>query len=260
MKIALCFSGEPRCWEYGYKNIQQFKNIHSDINIDVFIHAWDNITYKSDDYRNTPVSNIAPTICYDSFIKTYNPVLYKIENKNALNHIITSKNLNHLEDYIKYTGFTNISQLYSAGAVHKLRMEYEKKSGVVYDVVLQLRTDLLLNPNNLYISKNSFKCLTSNVVRFHKILIKPTCIKLDHNVWGSSGETMNKIFSTWDINQLCKVKKKKSNTASNIPDQYAYSKSEITIAEHISNCGCIISSPMLKSPVEFLGYNIKLKY
>ena len=45
MNIALCFAGEPRFWEYGYKNIQHLKDINPDIDIDVFIHTWDTITW-----------------------------------------------------------------------------------------------------------------------------------------------------------------------------------------------------------------------
>jgi len=277
MKIALCFSGEPRCWEYGYKNIQHLKDIHSDIDINVFIHTWDNITYKEGGffdkrhtYRslqtdwNNPHSNIAPTICYDSFIKTYNPVLYKIENKNVLDNIITRKKLTQLEDYIKFTGFTNISQLYSAGAVHKLRMEYEKNHGFTYDIVLQIRTDLLLNPDKLSIKVSSLKCLASDVVRFHKVLIKSdgkpgqiSCVKIDHNVWGANGKTMNKIFSNWDITQLCSVNKKDSNTPGIHPWEYACAKSEVTISTHIINCGCIISCPLIKDSDNALTYKLK---
>ena len=39
MKIALCFSGQPRSYEKGYEYYK--KNLLDHYDVDVFIHTWD---------------------------------------------------------------------------------------------------------------------------------------------------------------------------------------------------------------------------
>ena len=257
MKIALCFAGEPRFWDYGYKNIQYLKDINPDINIDVFIHSWDTITYKSE-IDTPPNTNISPNICYDKFITTYNPVAYKIENKNILDNIINSYNLNPLKDNIMFTGFTSISQMYSTHEVHKLRMNYETENNTSYDIVFHLRTDLLLNPSRISLPKKSLSLLTRSDVRFPRIqIVNLKSIKLDHNIWCSSGNTMNDIFSTWDIKNICQIKQK-PNTTGFSPNHYKIRKTENTILEHIISRNFNVAAPLFKTSKISLNYDLML--
>jgi len=255
MNIALCFAGEPRFWQYGYKNIQHLKDINPNINIDVFIHTWDTITYKSE-VDTFPDTNISTNICYNKFITTYNPVAYKIENKNILDSIIASYNLIHLSDSIMYTGFTSISQIYSTHEVHKLRMNYETEHNISYDIVFHLRTDLLLNPSRMSLPKKCLSSLSNPNVRFPKIqIINFNYIKLDHNIWCSCGNTMNDIFSTWDVKNICQIKQK-SNTTGSSPVDYTVRRTETTILEHIISRKFKVSAPLLKTQEVSLNYHL----
>jgi len=40
MKIAICFSGQPRLYKEGYENIKDFINNNNEHNFDIFFHTW----------------------------------------------------------------------------------------------------------------------------------------------------------------------------------------------------------------------------
>ena len=53
MKIALCFSGQPRSYEKGYEYYK--KNLLDHYDVDVFIHTWD--TDDMEDRKSTRLNS-----------------------------------------------------------------------------------------------------------------------------------------------------------------------------------------------------------
>ena len=236
-RIALCFCGEPRFWEYGYKQICFFKEIYPEGIIDVFIHTWNSVTYKRP-VSPTPENNIKENnIELSSFIDTYQPKSYKIEHKDVLDPVIRECDLTEYSNEVKYTSYSNLSQVYSTGAVHKIRMEYEKQNNVDYDIVFHTRTDLEVNV--FYDNTNSKKYIYELIRSFlnardiksfrfpHMQIWTGSKIKLDHNIWCSSSSSMNVIFSNWNIKELISR------------------KTELTYATHILNNNFNIICPLL---------------
>jgi len=178
MKIALCFSGEPRYCHLASKSLMAARKFCEENNIvlHVFCHFWTDITkrkhvYDKDDYIVTQVD-------IDDIIRTFDPTAAIIENKDALdsyaeftyNYIqelikpigtptnnlavkqkegtlyrdtwYMCKDLDRLKHQIKYTNTPPISQLFSICKSHDIRIQYEKEHNIQYDLVVRLRSDV----------------------------------------------------------------------------------------------------------------------
>lgn len=142
MKIALCLSGIPKYWEKSLNSIQRYLP-----NADVFIHMWkinhnheinENTVYSCNSY-----SNIAD-IEYADVVQKYNTKKYKIQS-------FSSKLADFKADHKKYhetingiQGSNSIAQLsmfYSIREACRLKAEYERENGFLYDLVFRFRFD-----------------------------------------------------------------------------------------------------------------------
>lgn len=152
MKIALCFSGQPRSLEEGY--IYHEKNLLAlNHNLDVFIHTWydpslvgqafeystQEVNVKS--YQEESVSRI---------FKLYKPVSIKIEKpKNFIaeqGYKKSSEGWDSTTKEAKAVRTNNIfSQFYSIYQANRLKKEHEVEQNFVYDVCVRSRFDFALN-------------------------------------------------------------------------------------------------------------------
>lgn len=121
MKIALCFSGQPRSFEKGYEYYR--KNLLEENQVDIFIHSW-NTEYNQ------------------RLIELYKPKSYLFEDTLNGNFDSVYKNTPDAENFPPR--FT-VSMLYSMYKSCKLKTNYEIKNGFVYDWVIKSRTDYALN-------------------------------------------------------------------------------------------------------------------
>jgi hypothetical protein len=136
MKIALCFSGQPRSFKEGYKYYK--KNLLSKYDVDIFMHTW---TSKYD----------------EAIIKLYKPKLYIFEEPLKADFDSRYTNTPNAE---KWPPRFTVSALYSMSRSLDLKMACEKENEFIYDWVIKTRTDYALNlvipfdkldPNKLYI-------------------------------------------------------------------------------------------------------------
>jgi len=136
MKIALCFSGQPRSFKEGYKYYK--KNLLNKYDVDIFMHTW---TSKYD----------------DAIIKLYKPKLYIFEETLKADFDSRYTNTPNPE---KWPPRFTVAALYSMSRVLDLKMTCEKENEFTYDWVIKTRTDYALNlvlpfdkldPNKLYI-------------------------------------------------------------------------------------------------------------
>jgi hypothetical protein len=178
MKIALCFSGQPRFINESSEGI--LKNVIGNKDVDVFAHLWFDDSLKTQPYKyggdggwvNQRISETA----IDDFKRIYNPVSVKVEpskkfrDKNLIDNYMNSRERykkgsinNPLEPDFSRRDINNIiSYYYSLNQVNILRKEYEYERDFKYDVIVKLRTDVIIrnaldlefiNPNKIYYSE-----------------------------------------------------------------------------------------------------------
>jgi len=161
MKIALCFSGQPRFINECSTSIIQ--NVIQDYDVDVFGHLWfdddlQNKPYKwggSGEWKNQRIDSEA----IESFKKIYNPT-----------KIITEKSKKFYDEYLEedfelsqkayWEGSFDsslepnfmqrqinncLSYFYSLNEVNKLKQLYEYENKFKYDYVIRCRTDVIVN-------------------------------------------------------------------------------------------------------------------
>lgn len=175
MKVAVCFSGQPRFINECCGSI--IENVFGDYSVDVFAHLWfdENLLTKpykyggSGGWENQRISESA----IDDFKRTYNPVEMIVEEscdfydpymeedfeisqnrywKGSLNEP------NYKERQIKNT----LSNFYSMSEVNRLKLKHEYKNRFKYDWVFKIRTDVNVHTKiNLSTNKQSTLNCTS---------------------------------------------------------------------------------------------------
>jgi hypothetical protein len=179
MKIAVCFSGQPRFVDYAFPYIKH--NVFLDNNIDVFAHLWfdDDLTSKPYKYggNGTWQHQRIEKNAIEVFKTLYNPVALKSEpsKKFKISSLEETYDIscrkykqgsinNPLEPNFYERDINNIfSYYYSLNQVCLLKKEYEYLHNFKYDVVIRLRTDAVvftpinqhkIKDNTLYYSDN----------------------------------------------------------------------------------------------------------
>tara|TARA_B110000503_G_scaffold65393_1_gene102797 strand:+ start:3824 stop:4894 length:1071 start_codon:yes stop_codon:yes gene_type:complete len=183
LKVALCFSGQARTWEYCLPTWKKFM-AQFEIEPDVFIHTWDFVTdqnrissqkmnesqevKRKADPHYVFKKEIQPSSKCDSvneYISALNPKKYKIDNKtkstkvfddctNKINKYDKRKHENpeHVfEEWVHPNGQKIHSaawmgpQFYSMMYCSFLKQEYEIENNIQYDLVFKFRSDLLMS-------------------------------------------------------------------------------------------------------------------
>jgi hypothetical protein len=168
MKIALCFSGQPRTWDKCHPQWDKFKlklAKHFNADVDVFAHMWDfntpphavmsspvvNNNDKNFDYRR--VQGIAITKEErDNFLTALNPVKYIIENESVSKskpEEIIELNRPNINEYgtcpIEWAG----SQFYAIMYAAHLKKMHEFEQGIRYNICFRMRYDLYLDDHQI---------------------------------------------------------------------------------------------------------------
>ena len=155
MKIALCFSGQPRFINECSQLIKS--NVIQNYDIDVFAHLWfDNDLqtkpYKyggNSDWEHQRIEGSA----IDDFVKTYNPTEMLVEPSKFFGDPDLDADFELSEvkywpggiegqpDFQKRQINNSLSYFYSLCEANRLRKMYEYKNKVKYDYVIRCRTD-----------------------------------------------------------------------------------------------------------------------
>ena len=154
MKLALCFSGQPRFVQECSKGIIQ--NVIQNYDVDVFAHLWmdedlQNKPYKyggNGDWKNQRIQSNA----IDQFNSLYNPVDCLVEPSKTFGDIELDQDF-HLSlkkywdggekepDYQRRQINNSLSYFYSLSEVNRIRKLHEYKNKIKYDYVIRCRTD-----------------------------------------------------------------------------------------------------------------------
>ena len=168
--IALCFYGEARNWQNNAaENIRKFNKLSQEkFNIDVYFHLWDNITRRCRNIDKLIKKNInLDDVCviesnlqHEELLKSFNPVNYKIENKDVLDFYVDKfkpsndfMSCEEIKRAIKYSNTPCFSQLYSMSQSFHVIKEKDK-----YDLIIILKTDCLFDDESIINSTLRFYC------------------------------------------------------------------------------------------------------
>jgi len=138
MKIALCFYGQPRSFEDGFKSI--YEHILSKYDTDVFAHMW----WSEDDINKIlPGTHVDYTPTVDmpkKFKDLYHPKDLCIEK--GIYHT-TKKIYNYPDFKSKSNAYnSNVSRFKSTKKVIELKNHYELLNDFKYDFIVCTRTDV----------------------------------------------------------------------------------------------------------------------
>lgn len=143
MKVAVCFSGQPRFFR---EASPYWLEATKTMDVDFFIHAWYHPSMVSEE--NNPVSQdgkrkgwIVEPDTDQAMINIYNPKSYMFEKQKEF-----SSKYDSLAPNEKYWGtpLPLLSSMYSIQQVGRLLQEYKVENNVEYDRVIFSRPDFVL--------------------------------------------------------------------------------------------------------------------
>jgi len=169
MNIAICISGEPRYLEHIESSLvtaRKYCKQHG-FTLHIFYHLWDTVTKRQKEIKQEPVieqiqpeyleSLIQPTIgicqsknildpeveyCYNYINSLIDNIEIYNNKKNTEDIYMLSRDLSKFKTQIKLSNHPPYSQLSSICKCQMIRIEYEEKNNIFYDVVVRTRTDV----------------------------------------------------------------------------------------------------------------------
>ena len=171
--IALCFYGEARNWQNNAaENIKQFNKLSQErFNIDVYFHLWDDITRRlhqgkdlvkliKDNSNIDDICVVESNLQHKELLKSFNPINYKIENKNVLDQYIDKFNPSNkhmsceeIKRAIKCSNSPPFSQFYSMSQSFDV-IENKNK----YHLIIMVKTDYLFTDKSITEKTLRFYC------------------------------------------------------------------------------------------------------
>ena len=233
MKIAICLYGQPRDYNAGFKVINNFINMQTNVTVDFFYHAW--TLNQGDVYCSSPWRYIdANDLTYkpdviEELNKLYKPVAYSYENQihtfDEKPYINTIADRNTLNPTSKKNINNVLSQMYSRNKVRDTFNEYILKNNVHYDTVMMCRFDY---GSNITINLQNFDLSKVIVSSYHSprkiipdgCLIMPPHIFLD---WFNIFENLHAILNNAELQVIIN----KYN------EHYVISQEEIIFAKYL---------------------------
>jgi len=194
--IALCFYGEARNWQIGAESIKKFRNLSKKrFSIDVYCHLWDNITLRTRNIKQLIENKadlnkciISSNLQHDELLASYEPVNYKIENKEVLDFYVDKFNprddVMSTEDFklaIKYSNTPCFSQLYSTAQSFNIVQNKDK-----YDLIIIMRTDCLFDDNSITERTIRYFCKTIKN-KNHLLVERMSFVPLKNEPWLYTG-------------------------------------------------------------------------
>lgn len=172
MNIAICLHGQPRLYERGYININNFVEKNNKHHFDFFFHTWYDENMIGQYYKCAPWRYISKdeleikknTIT--NLINLFKPKEYKIESPTIFDDsLYYNTNMYLLANDITRESINNtISCFYSKYQVSKLLKKYVDNNNILYDFIVSIRFDFL-NELNFFIedmNKNVINCMNVN--------------------------------------------------------------------------------------------------
>ena len=165
MNVAICICGEPRMKEYGAASLKKFREdikqyqgfygLVGDVKLDVFYHIWDHVTKRQRNHKSQDpfVEYVTKKELDDLFLPTVGHMADKNEMDDEIDYIwdyvcsLNEPNPRYdtkeiLKNQIYYSNTPGYSQLHSLCKNQLMRIEYEEKNNIKYDLIIKTRTDV----------------------------------------------------------------------------------------------------------------------
>jgi hypothetical protein len=209
MKIALCFSGQPRFVPEVYEYINN--NVIGSNDVDVFAHLWFDEDLQTKPYKyggnGDWIRQRIPENAIETFTTLYNPKLIQTEKsksfkkslvrfEESLNRYWPGAINNPLEPNYRERTINNcLSYFYSLQEVNKLKKLYEYENDFTYDCVIRCRTD------SLVLTPIDYTQYDLNSVNFSNINNQPDGMICDWFNFGNSQimDAFMSVFSVWEL-------------------------------------------------------------
>lgn len=159
LKVALCFSGQPRAWKIALKSIQEFISEFT-FKPDIFMHVW-NFNSTSNHVVGVSKGKIWEHTLIDKqeldhLAQCYNPTDILIEDRKKSQNI-ADRTLRRIVDNkkenvdVKYTPCYLAPQYYGIKKAAELKRNYELKHNFTYDLVIRMRYDTVFLENSAFL-------------------------------------------------------------------------------------------------------------
>ena len=193
MKLALCFSGQPRFVNECSNLI--INNAIQNYDVDVFAHLW-----FDDDLKNKPYKHGGDggwekqrisSNAVDDFVKLYSPKDILVEPSKFFGDPDLDKDFEKSEvkywsgglkkepDFQRRQINNSLSYFYSLSEVNRIRKLYEYRNKIKYDYIIRCRTDTQIN------QKIRYENYEKNAVNFTSLMQPPPFINDWFNFGGS---------------------------------------------------------------------------
>lgn len=198
-RVAVCFSGQLRDWQFAKKNILNYFSPpdRSNIAVDYFIHTWDTNTWRFPkkhhyEFENKKHNDI------EAIVAAYSPVSYHMSVYNPEQWKLSWDPL-----------------FYSFEYSILLKQQYELENNFIYDVVVKARPDVVYDPRNRFPFHHNMPfatCYTSTSInRFPSEFNKPC---FDDVMFFGNSKTMDLMSGLYKYYSL---KNKPSRDAAILP-------------------------------------------
>jgi len=208
IKIAICISAEPRYWKLASESILALREAHSECQIDVFYHFWDNITKRQshliDDFeietvdKNILYDNFRPTVgvCesksgLDPHLEVAWEYIEKLKEEYSMKPDALREGLDkkeHFYQMVKTTNCPPFSQMISMCKSFVYMTDYAEKNNIYYDIVIRTRSDVEILPISvLKLQAVIDKDKLSRYIQFPSISVRTPGIN-DPTLFGTTGK------------------------------------------------------------------------
>lgn len=208
MKVALCFSGQPRFIEEGFYFINEY--IIKEYSPDIFAHLWIDHDAQKLPYKfggnGEWINQRLEIDAIEKFDHLYSPLVLKTENskfflrkdeyfENSAKKFWKGAIQNESEPNFKMRQINNsLSYFYSLNQVNLLQKSYSYENNFTYDVVIRLRTDSMIK------SELDLSRVRENTLYFTNINKQPRKLICDWVNFGTqaSMEGFTSVFSNYE--------------------------------------------------------------
>ena len=212
MKIALCFSGQPRFIKESASLIKE--NVIQDYDVDVFSHLWFDEGLQTKPYKYGGsggwIKQRISDESIDDFIKLYNPKELLVEpSKQFLDSNLSGNYLPSMQRYksgsidnpndpdFEARDVNNITSYhYSLMRSCLLKKEYEYDNDFKYDYVVRMRTDAMIH------NKIKYESFPKNVFFYSGMQNQPDGMINDWFNFGGS-KVMDVFMSAFPVLDYC---------------------------------------------------------
>jgi hypothetical protein len=211
MKIAVCISGQPRCYKQGYNYLQELIRNHPNCVFDIFIHCWFSESdigtqYAHSHYRNINENELIIQSNLDKeIVELYHPKLVEFEPVRIFDTTMVCDSL--MDEHStprQRSNYNNVfSNLYSKHRANQLLHTYMKTQNETYDLVISKRFDYL---NHLIVNLHDVNKSIYNIVCSNHFNINDNYMITNPVLYNDYAETYNNLeqfINDEQVEQLC---------------------------------------------------------